>query len=225
MTRALPLFPLPVVLFPGASQALHVFEPRYRQLLVDCLEDDQRFGIAYVPPVDDPAAAAVPVPGDVGCVAVIRSANRFPDGRANILTEGERRFVLLDWVASDRSYRVAQVEEFDDEVDPVEAGQLATDVRRAFGQFARLRASLTDPSVDVPLQLPADPTVLSFHVAATLELDVADQLGLLNQRSTAGRLRQLLGLLGPMVVEAERYAAAQQRARGNGRGHPSERAT
>jgi len=217
MTRELPLFPLPVVLFPGASQALHIFEPRYRQLLADCLDDDRRFGIVYVPPVENPAEAAVPSLGAVGCVAMIQSADRFPDGRGNILTEGERRFVLLDWVASDRLYRVARVDEFDDDDEPADAGQLVADVSRVYGQFAKLRASLTDPSVDAPLELPADPTVLSFHVAAALELEASEQLALLAERSAAGRLRRLLALLGPMVVEAERHAAAQQHARGNGR--------
>jgi Lon protease-like protein len=225
MTRELPMFPLPVVLFPGASQALHIFEPRYRQLVADCLEDDSRFGIAWVPPVDDPAFAAVPAPGDVGCVAVIQSADRLPDGRANIITAGERRFVIVEWLASDRLYRVARVEEFDDDPEAGDTEGVAAEVRRAFGEFARLRASLTDPTVDVPLDLPEDPAELSFHVAASLELDPRDQRALLAERSTSSRLRRLVALLGPLVAEAQRYAAAFHRARGNGRRHPTERPT
>ena len=67
MFRELPIFPLPLVLFPGASQPLHIFEPRYRQLLTDCLEGDRRFGIAYAAP--DQQSDPAPAPGDVGCVA------------------------------------------------------------------------------------------------------------------------------------------------------------
>ena len=98
MPRELPIFPLPLVLFPGASQALHIFEPRYRRMLADCLAGDGRFGIAYVSARTAHEAEAVPSTGDVGCVAVIRSTHRLPDGRSDILTEGERRFHLLECV-------------------------------------------------------------------------------------------------------------------------------
>jgi len=225
MTRDLPIFPLPVVLFPGAAQALHIFEPRYRQLLADCLESDRRFGIAYVPPVEDPAAAAVPDPGDVGCVAVIRSADRVPDGRGNILTEGERRFVLLEWLAADRLYRVARVEEFEDALVLPDAEPLATQVRDAFGRVVRLQATEAGPELSVPIDLPADPTALSFHVAAEIEVDASTKRALQAERDTSARLRRLLALLGPLLAEAEQRAAASLHARGNGRRQHSERAT
>src|SRR3989475_235534 len=130
MARELPIFPLPIVLFPGAPQPLHVFEPRYRQLLVDCQDGDRRFGIAYVAPDRAPAADPAPSAGDVGCVALIRSIQPLPDGRSNILAVGERRFVLRRWVEREppRPYQVAEVEEFDDDpVDPAEAAALAAD--------------------------------------------------------------------------------------------------
>src|SRR3989442_14628653 len=131
MPRELPIFPLPIVLFPGTPQPLHIFEPRYRQLLADCLGGDRRFGVSYVAPTDEQEREHEPHPGDIGCVAVIQSAQELPDGRSNILTEGERRFVLREWCASDRPYRRARVEEFDDDpVDPAEAGALAA-ARRA----------------------------------------------------------------------------------------------
>ena len=61
MVRELPIFPLPLILFPGVCQPLYVFEPRYRQLLTDCLDGDRRFGIAYVP--GDSGADPVPQGG------------------------------------------------------------------------------------------------------------------------------------------------------------------
>src|SRR5947207_1930307 len=137
MSRELPIFPLPIVLFPGAPQPLHIFEPRYRQLLQDCLAGDRRFGIAYVAPDPAPDADPVPNPGDVGCVALIQSNQPLPDGRSNVLTVGERRFVLRDWISSTRPYRVAEIEEFDD--DPSEATEvttLAADVRAGVGRTA-----------------------------------------------------------------------------------------
>jgi len=222
MSRELPIFPLPIVLFPGAPQPLHIFEPRYRQLLQDCLAGDGRFGIAYVAPDPAPGADPVPSPGDVGCVALIRSNQPLPDGRSNILTVGERRFVLRCWISSTHPYRVAEIEEFDD--DPTDASEvtpLAADVREGFGRLARALGVLTERE-DEAIEMPSDPQLLSFQVAASLELDAPAKQVLQAFRSTSARLRQLATVLGPVAADAERRAAVRQQARGNGRGgrHP-----
>jgi uncharacterized protein len=228
MARALPIFPLPIVLFPGAPQPLHIFEPRYRQLLEDCLAADQRFGIAYVAPDRVQGADPVPSPGAVGCVALIRSSERLPDGRSNIVTVGERRFVLRRWIAGAQSYRVAEVDEFDDDpVDAAEAGTLASDVRAGFERLVRALGVLTERE-DEEVALAGDPTLLSFQVAAMLELDPDAKRVLQASRSTGARLRQLAGLLEPLAAAAEGSAVVRRRAGGNGRGgrHPEiERAT
>jgi Lon protease-like protein len=217
MPRELPIFPLPLVLFPGASQPLHIFEPRYRRLLADCLEADRRFGIAFAAADPErPEWDPVPDPGAVGCVARINLAHPLPDGRSHILTEGERRFVLQEWVERDLPYRVARVEEFDDEpVDPAEVATLAALVRTQFGRLVKALGTMTDG--DQPA-LPADPGQLSFKVAAVLDLDPAAKRGLLTLRSTSNRLQQLTTLLRSAARDAERRAAGHRRARGNGRG-------
>jgi Lon protease-like protein len=218
MLRELPIFPLPIVLFPGAPQPLHIFEPRYRQLLADCLAADRRFGIAYVTPHRAPAADPAPDLGDVGCVALIRSSEPLPDGRSNILAVGERRFVLRRWVAGSQPYRVAEIEEFDDDpVDTVELTTLAQDVREGFARLARALGVLTERT-DEEIDLPSDPALLSFQVAAALELDADAKRALQAGRNTSVRLRQLATVLGPLATDAERRAAVRQRARGNGRG-------
>jgi Lon protease-like protein len=228
MARELPIFPLPIVLFPGAPQPLHIFEPRYRQLLSDCLAVDRRFGIAYVTPNRAPAADPAPDLGDVGCVALVRSTEPLPDGRSNILAVGERRFVLRRWVAGSHPYRVAEIEEFDD--DPVDVAELATlaqDVRAGFARLARALGVLTERS-DEEMEMPSDPALLSFQVAAALELDLEAKRALQASRNTSVRLRQLAGVLEPLATDAERRAAVRQQARGNGQGgrHPEiERAT
>ena len=222
MPRELPIFPLPIVLFPGAPQPLHIFEPRYRQLLADCLAADRRFGIAYVTPQRAPAADPTPALGDVGCVALIRSSEPLPDGRSNILAVGERRFVLRRWVAGSQPYRVAEIEEFDDDpIDAVELATLAQDVREGFARLARALGVLTERT-DEEIDLPSDPALLSFQVAAALELDADAKRALQAGRNTSVRLRQLATVLGPLATDAERRAAVRQRARGNGRGgrHP-----
>jgi Lon protease-like protein len=218
MPRELPIFPLPIVLFPGAPQPLHIFEPRYRQLLADCLAGDQRFGVAYAAPDPAPSAAPAPGPGDVGCIAVIRSNQPLPDGRSNVLTVGERRFVLRHWIASLHPYEIADVEEFDDDpIDPDETAALAGDVREGFTRLARALGVLTERA-DEEFELPADPQRLSFHVAAALEIDAAAKRALQALRSTSARLRRLATALGPLAADAERRAAVRQRAKGNGRG-------
>lgn len=226
MLRELPIFPLPLVLFPGVPQSLHIFEPRYRQLLADCLNADRRFGIVYVA-ADTPPPAPVdpePAPGESGCIARIDKTEALPDGRANIVTQGERRFVLRGWMTTDRLYRVAEVEEFDDEPeDAAEVAGLATDVREQFARVVDALGVLTDrESPAPPPVLPDDPQHLSFHVAAALELEPAVKLQLLQSRSTTARLRRLAALLRPLATDAERRAAIRHGARGNGKGgaHP-----
>lgn len=220
MSRELPIFPLPLVLFPGATQPLHIFEPRYRALLSDALDADRRFGIAYTAPDAGPEAA--PTPGDVGCVARILTTNALPDGRSDILTTGEQRFVLVEWLPADRPYRLARVEEFDDEPgEAAEADDLAADVRRDFLRVLEALGVLTDRERDPP-ELPTDAEALSFRVAAALELEPPAKLALLAIRSTTVRLRRLAALLQPLAADAERRAAIRHRAKGNGKGgaHP-----
>jgi len=222
MARDLPIFPLPIVLFPGTPQPLHIFEPRYRRLISDCLAGDRRFGIAYVGAEPAAGAAGAPHPGDVGCVALIRSTRRLPDGRSNVLTVGERRFVLLEWLGGDRPYRVARVAEFDDEPgEPSEAATLAAAVRRRFARLARALGVLAGRDEEA-IELSEDPQQLSFQVAAALELEPDAQRALQALRSTTTRLRQLAGLLAPLAADARRRAGVRQRAKRNGTGgaHP-----
>jgi len=222
MARDLPIFPLPVVLFPGATQPLHVFEPRYRELLADCLAADQRFGITYVAPPEGPDVDTMPPLGAVGCIALITATDALPDGRSDIVTVGERRFTLLDWVTRETTYRVARVEEFDDEpADRAEVAGLAGDVRQDYQRLARAIGTLTDRAAD-DAALDEDPEQFSFQVAAALELDGEVKQALLALTNTITRLRRLASLLVPLSADAERRAAVRERARGNGRGgkHP-----
>src|SRR5262245_62423121 len=84
--RELPLFPLPVVLFPGMPMPLHIFEPRYRKMLSDIHAGNNLFGLSYF----DAASSAneIPPTGHIGCVAEVTETQALPDGRSNILTVG-----------------------------------------------------------------------------------------------------------------------------------------
>src|SRR5919108_2802881 len=112
MALRLPIFPLAVVLFPGTPLPLHIFEPRYRRMLADCLAGDRRFGLIFLP--EATAERELP-PGHVGCVAYIEKAESLPDGRSNIAVSGQERFALGRFVDSPLPYHLAEVAEYLDE--------------------------------------------------------------------------------------------------------------
>src|SRR5580765_384332 len=101
----LPLFPLAVVLFPGVPLPLHIFEPRYRQMLEDIRAGNSLFGLSYfdasVSELESPAV------GSVGCVARVTDTQAFPDGRSNILTVGVIRYRLEAYVKHNAPYLMA----------------------------------------------------------------------------------------------------------------------
>ncbi|TVP47096.1 MAG: hypothetical protein EA350_06025 [Gemmatimonadales bacterium] len=110
--RRLPLFPLPVVLFPGAVTPLHIFEPRYRQMVARCIEYDRRFGLLYHDP--DRLGPFERTPGRVGTVAEIGEFRILPDGRSLLLASGIERFRIVDGIESDTKYHEALVETMTD---------------------------------------------------------------------------------------------------------------
>ena len=214
-TRTLPIFPLPLVLFPGTLQPLHIFEPRYRQMLSDCREGDGCFGLSYVraTPYTDPS----PSPGAVGCRAHVESVQQLPDGRYNIMTLGEERFLLREFVETDRLYRVATVEPFSDHPwDSDEVAEHAAGVRAAFESFAQAVSELTRLP-ETAVELTQEPAQLSFHVAAALDIEPREKQGLLELRSVSDRLRRVATTLGRLQREVEKRAAMQRRTKGNGK--------
>jgi Lon protease-like protein len=215
-TPLLPIFPLPLVLFPGAPQLLHIFEPRYREMLSDCLDGDRRFGVSWVDPSAEPDPA--PPPGSVGCVAYVRARTALPDGRSNILTMGEDRYVIRGYVDSGKPYRMASVDTFDDAPESADGVDLIS--RRVgdwFRRFAAATSALNDEGTDPP-ELPDDPKALSFQVAAALEVEGRRKLDLLTMTSTRQRLEALEQLLRATTVELSSKAEIHVRARRNGRG-------
>jgi len=213
-SRTLPIFPLPLVLFPGAALPLHIFEPRYRQMLADCQDGDGRFGLAYVipTPYTDPA----PSPGAVGCSAVIEKAEPLPDGRFNILVTGEQRFLLRTYVESDRLYRMAVVEPYQDEAwDVDDVSELAADVRRAFASYLRALESM-GAAPPFQVQLAEEPASFSFQVAAALDIDAKVKQALLELRQPSHRLRRLGIILGELIRQARKDSETHARAKGNG---------
>jgi Lon protease-like protein len=213
-SRELPVFPLPIVLFPDAPQMLRIFEPRYRQLVADCGAGDGRFGICYLA-ADRPEP---PPAGSIGCEATIESVWPLPDGDSNILVRGVDRYAVREYLESDRPYLTALVEPYDDHGwEPAPDGELVQEVRRAFLHLARAVNALKDEPARA-VEAPDEPAALSFHVAAAVDFDIEVKLELLKARLATERLRRLRDLLSPLNQEASRRMVVHQRAKRNGKG-------
>ncbi|GLC28453.1 LON peptidase substrate-binding domain-containing protein [Roseisolibacter agri] len=210
----LPLFPLPLVLFPGATLPLHVFEPRYRALLADCERGDGRFGIVLSAGSEPPRAGAV------GCVAELRDVVTLPDGRSNILVEGAERFAVARLVESETAYLVAEVRPWTDEPEPDAHDTLRTldaGTREAFQRVARAARAIADDGDPIP-DLPSDPAALSFAIAAAVELELGTRQRLLSSRSAVARLREVHEMLTRALPGVEMRAQVHVGARRNGHG-------
>ena len=211
----LPVFPLPLVLFPGAPLPLHIFEPRYRVMLADCMSGDRRFGILFRP---EGLSETDLLPGDVGCIAHIETVKTLPDGRSNILVTGQERFAFRGWIETAHPYHVATAVEYRDEVESQEdLSPLASEVVTLFGRAARAARTLASDPDPIP-QLPDDPGMMSFSVAAYIDLPPEFRQKLLSSRSPSERLRELRGLLRRAVAPIEKRAGVHTQARMNGAG-------
>ncbi|MGH7528276.1 MAG: LON peptidase substrate-binding domain-containing protein [Gemmatimonadales bacterium] len=212
MPSRLPIFPLSVVLFPGTPLPLHIFEPRYRRMLADCLAGDRRFGITPTG-----ATRELPEPGAVGCIAEIRVNQELPDGRANIVVVGGPRFVFQRALGEAVPYHVAMVQTFDDRPGTEPAEEEPARLREIFTRYYALLRQLNDVEPEEP-SLPDDALGLSFHVAASVECDVGVKQRLLIERSTARRIEALLMLLPILTGTVESALTIHRHAHTNGRG-------
>jgi Lon protease-like protein len=211
MPFRLPIFPLSVVLFPGNPLPLHIFEPRYRRMLADCLAGDRRFGIT---PVTDQSE---PGPGAIGCVAEVRVNQELPDGRSNIVVIGGTRFVVANLLDESLPYLVALVNAFEDEDGTDPAGE---DIEILRGLATRYFTALRELHDAIPEEwtLPEKPLDLSFHVAANIESDFEVKQRLLAERSTARRCKALILLLPVLISGVESGITVHRRAHHNGKG-------
>lgn len=211
----LPVFPLPVVLFPGVPLPLHIFEPRYRQMLTDIRAGNNLFCVAYF----DPSATELEVPpaGHVGCVAEVTETQTFPDGRSNILTLGVIRYRIEQYVERGDQYLVARVTYFeDDEEDESSLANPAREVAETFTRIAQAVRTLNDERSSLPDISDTEPQRLSFLVAAAMEIDAEVKQEMLELTSTSMRLERLRGMLSVAVKSYEERARMHELAKRNG---------
>lgn len=189
--RVIPLFPLSSVLVPGLVLPLHIFEPRYRQLLVDLQDvpDEERgFGVIAIREGHEVGTDGVRALHAVGTFASLREVTTLPDGRADIVAVGTHRFRVLELVDG-QPYAQAQVEWLDEE--PGDASiPLARSVAARFQEY---RGLLTDEPDDT--ELPDDARVLSYLVGAAVVADLGTRQGFLEATDDSTRLRDELTFL------------------------------
>jgi Lon protease-like protein len=200
------LFPLPIVLVPTERIPLHIFEPRYRELIEECVENESDFG--FVLATGDGAVH------EIGTrAAVLEVLEVLDDGRMNVVVEGGARFRLLE-LTSGRSFTTGLVEPVvDDDDPPAEA-----DVERALDVFREL-AETSESDVDVP-----DPDVpqLDFELAARVDFGVAAKQEVLAMTSPRLRMQRLGVLLESALQAVQREQTTRERASKNGKVAPAE---
>jgi Lon protease-like protein len=213
--RELPLFPLPVVLFPGVPMPLHIFEPRYRRMLEDIKLRDNLFGLSYF----DVSASesSVPPVGHIGCVAEVTEIEPMPDGRSNILTVGLIRYRVEAYLEHGDPYLVGAISFLEDEAEDEEAlARGAQEVSTLFQRIALAVRIINDERASLPEIPDVDPEQLSFLVAAAMEIDTDVKLELLEMRSTSERLKRLRDLLARALPGYEERARMHSIAKSNG---------
>lgn len=211
MSHRLPLFPLGTVLFPGLVLPLHVFEQRYRALVRDLLdlpEDERRFGVVAIRSGREVGVDGVRALYDVGCVAHLRSVEEHADGRFDLVSTGTARFRLQSLDEHAQPYLVGDVEVLADRIGPApEAPLLDRTVRAAFATYLSALSVASGETIEPP-DLPDDPLVLGYLVAATTALDLDERQRLLAEPDGVARLRTELSLLRREATLLERLSAA-----------------
>lgn len=202
MDALLPLFPLDVVLLPGAPLPLHIFEPRYKEMVNECLTQKSAFGI-----VRTKEEGFV----NVGCTAeIINVLKKYDDGRMNILAEGQRRFEVLR-VNEERSFLQAEVFYLSDDADqpPAAEQERAVQLHSEIMRLAGAQAEKAEVAAGL----------LAYKLAGSLPFDPDFQQALLEMNSEADRIRAVISFFERILPVLHQNAKAKTRAGGNGHVH------
>jgi Lon protease-like protein len=195
----LPLFPLDVVLLPGTPLPLHIFEPRYKEMIGECLANNAPFGVIRA--LEEGIA-------EVGCTAeIITVTKEYPDGRMDLISEGRKRFEVLE-LNQDRSFLRAEILLVTDETG-VPASEDKVRAIQVHLEILSLAGAVQDLST-------ADQNALSFYLAGSLPLDLDFKQKLLAMRSEGLRIRAVADYLESILPNLRRAARAREKAGGNG---------
>jgi Lon protease-like protein len=198
----LSLFPLDVVLFPGTPLPLHIFEPRYKEMISECRAASARFGVVRA--IEQGIA-------EIGCTAEIISVTKeYEDGRLDLVAEGRNRFEVLE-LNQERAFLRAEVLFVPDELsEPLQEDVVrAVDTHR---EILKLAGAVQDLSA-------AERDALSFYLAGSLPLDLDFKQKLLGMSSERERMQAVADYFQNLLPNLRRASRARQTASGNGRLH------
>jgi Lon protease-like protein len=187
--ETLPLFPLGTVLYPGLLLPLNIFEERYRRLVRDLLDgpEPRRFGVIAIRKGRETGVDGVSALHEVGCTATLREVAEQEDGGFHLVTVGTQRFRLTS-LDSSMPYLQGEVELLEEQVgDEAAAGLAAQAVQRGFRGYVEALGSRESAEVTVP-ELPDEPLLLSYLVAASMILDLPVRQQLLAEPDAERRL-------------------------------------
>ena len=198
----IPLFPLNVVLMPGAPMPLHIFEDRYKQMVDECLREESEFGMVFA---DESGTRKV------GCTAkIVELVERYDDGRMLILVEGSRRFRLNN-VLTGKPYYVGEIEFFEEEAEDEDVQALAEE---CIALLERVVEAATEGSVGIEIEPPYKN--LSFAIAGRVEFEPEMRQQILELTSEKERLEKVKQLLATAAERLERERKAREKAQTNG---------
>ena len=187
--ETLPLFPLNTVLFPGQLLPLHIFESRYRQMIGECIQRGQAFGVVLIRSGEEVGEAAEPY--EVGTTAHIVQVESEANDRMNILCVGKARFRITNLV-HDKPYLSGEVELWPWE--PYAEGSANLDrIRRSLDRYLHLLAEMAGSKLD--LNLPDDPAALANIAASVLQVEMSEKQRLLTTPSINALLIDVADLL------------------------------
>ncbi|MDE2481607.1 MAG: LON peptidase substrate-binding domain-containing protein [bacterium] len=204
MRRQLRLFPLNAVLFPGAVLNLHIFEPRYKQMINECLETGEGFGVALIA---DGTEAGDPnvTPHEIGSIAEIVDVQTLPFGRYFISTIGRERFRIREIIARE-PYLLVDADVIDDPAEPSvarEGGELLPAVRDLFDEYLAMLVEYSGQERGVELP-DDDPTGTSYLIGDSLQVAEAVKQRLLEIDDTQSRLRAERDFLERLLPQLRR---------------------
>lgn len=188
----IPLFPLNTVLFPGWPMPLHIFEPRYLEMVRFCVEEKSPFGIVLIKQGMAEGDTAV-IPHDVGCMVSITQMERLDDGRLLIMTVGQERFRVLS-LNRRRAYLVGAVEQLPylpEKTAPLQAA--ANELHPLVLHYLTQLTSLADNIEFDPTQVPTEPESLSHMAASMLQVSLETKQSLLEAKKISNALTFLTG--------------------------------
>lgn len=216
----IPLFPLNVVLFPGMMLPLHIFEERYKAMIRQCLATGQPFGVVLARTKDAQAPHVANLYlGDlyeVGTTARITAIGNLTDGRIDLITMGQDRFIIKDIWASQDDYLMGQVDPFlfeEDEDDPQKVAALVQKLGPKVRQYINHLADASGEDLS-GATLPADPIALAFLAGTALQGPLPDKQKLLSARSLSKLITDMVSALDLedqiLVYMLQAYNAHQQ---------------